>query len=142
MTGQTTATPMPEDQVNAAKDQLYIGGPFLNYQAKGNKVELLGREDLNGVNAYKLKVTNSANMESTYYIDPTTYYILKNISKVSVQGQDVETSVLFSNYQKTDFGYVLPYTTEMTLSQGFSIKSTTKKVEINKPVADSVFKAG
>ena len=142
MTGQTTAEPMTDEQYKFGKDQLDIGGPLVNYATKGNKVELVGKEDLNGINAFKIKVTTGSNVESLYFIDPTTYYVLKNVSKASISGQDMETSILYSDYKKTDFGYVMPYSMEMNLPQGFTIKSTTKKVEINKPVDENVFKAG
>jgi hypothetical protein len=140
--GQATAQPMPEDQAKAAKDQLDIGGPLLNYAAKGNKLELLGKEDFGAVkNAYKLKLVTTGNVESTYIIDPSTYYILKSTSKANLGGQEMETSILYSNYQKTDFGLVVPYNTELNLPQGFTIKSTTTKVEVNKPVDENIFKA-
>jgi hypothetical protein len=141
MMGQTTAEPMTEEQLTYGKEQLDIGGPLLNYQAKGNKVEFAGKEDVNGVSALKIKVTTKANVQSTYFIDPTTYYVIRNVSKASMNGQEMETTINFSDYKKTDFGYVIPYSTELNLPQGFTIKSTTKKVEINKPVDESVFKA-
>ena len=141
MAGQTTATAMTPDQVKAGQDQLYIGGPLFNYAEKGNKLELAGKESLNGVDAIKVKVTNKDNMESTYFIDPSTYYILKEIRKQTVSGQEMEVTRLFSNYQKTDYGYVMPFTTEMQMPQ-FTLKFTTEKVEFNKPVDESIFKGG
>lgn len=142
MVGQNSATNMPDEQVKAAQDQLYIGGPLFNYAEKGNKVELIGKEDLQGVNTLKLKVTSKGNVETLYYIDPQNYYVLKSVSKFNMGGQEVETSILYSNYQKTDYGFMVPFTTELNLPQGLTIKSTRKKVEINKPVDESVFKAG
>jgi hypothetical protein len=141
MQGQTTATPMPAEQLDALKGQIDVGGPLYNYAEKGNKVELQGKEDVNGVSAYKIKLTTPGKVENTYYIDPATYYVLKTISKANIGGQDMETSIVYSNYQKTDFGYVMPYSTEMTLPQGFTIKSSAKKVEVNKTIDENIFKA-
>src|SRR5580765_2476607 len=43
--GGTDPQAMPDEQYKAGKDQLEIGGPLYNYAAKGNKVELVGKED-------------------------------------------------------------------------------------------------
>jgi len=54
------------------------------------------------------------------------YYILKSIITQSAAGQEVEASMLFSDYQKTDFGFVLPFATEIQLPQ-ITLKTTIKK---------------
>jgi len=138
--GQTTAEAMPEDQAKAGKGQLDVGGPLFNYAAKGSKVELVGKEDVNGVSAHKLKLTTKDSAaEITYLIDPTTFYVLKAYNKTSVNGQQVETVASFSNYKKTDFGYVMPGTTELVLPQGITLNITSKKVEINKEIDPKIF---
>jgi hypothetical protein len=141
MMGQTSAEPMTEEQFNYGKEQLDIGGPLLNYAAKGHKVEFLGKEDVNGVSALKLKMTTKANVESTFFIDPSTYYVIRNVSKANLNGQEMETTVNYSDYKKTDFGFVMAYSTEVNLPQGLTVKSKTTKVEINKPVDENIFKA-
>ena len=139
MMGQTTAEAMPEDQVKSSQGQLFVGGPLMDYATKGNTVELQGRDTLSGVNAYKLKVKSKDGTESIMWLDPSTYYILKSTSKATVSGQEVETSAVFSNYKKTEYGYVMPTNTELTLPQGFALNITNKKVEINKEVDPKMF---
>lgn len=141
MSGSATAMQMPEEQLKPAQEQLYIGGPLLNYEEKGNKIELAGREDVQGANTYKIKVVTKSNIETTFFIDPASYYVLKSISKQNISGQDMQATALYSDYKKTDYGYVVPFSTELQLPQ-FTIKSSIKKVEINKPVDESIFKAG
>jgi outer membrane lipoprotein-sorting protein len=116
-----------------------VGGPLMDYASKGNTVELQGRDTLSGVNAYKLKVKSKDGTESIMWLDPSTYYILKSTSKATVSGQEVETSAVFSNYKKTEYGYVMPTNTELTLPQGFALNITNKKVEINKEVDPKMF---
>jgi hypothetical protein len=133
--GGTDPQPMPEDQYKAGKDGLDIGGPLYNYAAKGNKVELLGKED----SAYKIKETNKDSVVTTFYIDPATYYIKKSVQAGSMMGQDIEITRTPSNYKKTDFGLVVPYTIDISFGAQFSITSTVKKVEINKDVDPKIF---
>jgi len=138
MQGQTSAEPTPADQVKASQSQLDVGGPLLNYAAKGHKVELLGKDSANG-GSYKLKLTTKEGTEITYLIDPNTYYITKTVVKANVNGQDVETTMAFSKHTKTDYGYVVPFATELTLPQGFTLNITNKKVEINKDIDMTLF---
>jgi hypothetical protein len=52
---------------------------------------------------------------------------------------DVETSLVFSNYKKTDYGFVAPTNTEISMGQGFTLNLTNKKLEINKEVDMNLF---
>jgi len=139
MQGQTSPEPTPADQVKAGQTQLQVGGPLLDYAAKGSKVELVGKDTLNGVAAHKIKLTTKEGTEITFLIDPNTYYVLKTVIKANVNGQDVETSMVYSKHTKTDFGFVIPFATELTLPQGFTLSITNKKVEINKDIDMSLF---
>ena len=139
MMGQTSPEALPADQAKAAQGQLQIGGPLFDYAAKGNKVELLGKEDVNGVSAHKIKVTTKDSTESTLFVDPNTYYILKAVNKLNAGGQEGETTVTFSNYQKTSTGYVFPMAQQITLPQGITLSLTHKKVEVNKDIDPKVF---
>ena len=127
--GGSDAQPMPPEEYKAVKGQIYIGGPLFDYAAKGYKAELLPKED----SSFKIKLTSRDSIESIYFINSSTYYISKSTHKGFSQGQSVEIVVTFSNYQKTDFGYVVPFKTDLDLGQ-FQLSYTVKKVEINKEI--------
>jgi len=139
MMGQATAEAMPADQVKAGRAQLDAGGPLFNYSAKGNTVELVGKEALSGKDAFKLKLKTKDSVETFFWIDPATYYIIRSSVKTNVQGNDVETTIAFSNYKKTDYGFVMPTTTEINMSQGLTLNITNKKTEINKELDMKLF---
>jgi hypothetical protein len=139
MQGQATPEAMPADQAKMRMGQLDAGGPLFNYASKGNKVELLGKDSLNGKSAYKLKVLTKDSSENTFWIDGSTYYVIKSVTKATVNGEHVETSIQFSNYKKTDYGYVIPVNYEVTLPQGFALNITSKKTEINKDIDMKLF---
>jgi fructose-specific component phosphotransferase system IIB-like protein len=136
--GSSDPTPIPADEFKLGQDQVYIAGPLINYAAHGGKVELLGQEKVGEVNAHKLKYTNKDNAETTYYIDPATNYVVQAIRKGNAMGQEVTVTVGFSNYQKTDYGISLPYTTNIDMGQ-FALKVNAKKVEVNKAVDPAIF---
>ena len=139
MAGQSAPEAYPAEVAKMSKGQYDIVGALYNYSAKGNKVELLGNEDVNGVSCYKLKVVTPENVETIYFIDSKTYYGVKRISKINMQGQEAEAGITFSDFRKTDYGYVMPYATEIALPQGFNLTSVIKKVEINKPIDMKIF---
>ena len=138
MMGQTTPTAMPSDQLKAAQGQMQVFGPLLDYASQGNKVELVGREDVNGVSAYKIKVTTKDSLESIMFLDPNTYYTLKITSKVNAGGQETETAFNFSDYRKTDFGVVMPFSLQIVLPQ-ITININDKKIEVNKDIDPKIF---
>jgi hypothetical protein len=71
MAGAADPQPMPDDQYNQGKGQIYVGGPLYDYAAKGSKVELMGKDG----NAYKIKLTSKENTETTFLIDGTSYMV-------------------------------------------------------------------
>jgi hypothetical protein len=123
--------------VKASRTQMDVGGPLYDYAAKGNKVELVGKDTSGGGIAYKLKVT-AGTVVITYYIDAATYHINKAVSKFSAGGQDIESTASFSDYKKTDFGYTMAFTQKVELPQ-ITLNITNKKVEVNKTIDPAIF---
>jgi len=86
LAGQAAPVNMPESQVKIGQLQLDPAGPLFNYAAKGSKVELEGKEDLKGSAVYKIKLTAASGSEMIFYISDSSFYILKNVIKVSRSG--------------------------------------------------------
>ncbi|GAO41609.1 hypothetical protein [Flavihumibacter petaseus] len=139
-TGQTAAEEMPKETVAQGGDQIDAQGPLVDYKSKGHTVEFAGREDVNGVSCYKLKINYKGGKQDTWYLDPTTYYLLKSVTRLKVNGTDMEQTTTFSNYQKQADGYVVPMSINVPLGMGINADLTLSKVEYNKPVDESVFK--
>ena len=133
MAGATDAQAMPDEIYKAGKSQIYVGGALLDYAAKGNTVALVGKED----NNYKIKVTNGTS-ESNYFIDPTTYYLVKMVTKGEMMGQPIEVVTTLSDHKKTDFGIVLPYARTIDLGN-FALSGKVNKIEVNKEIDPKIF---
>jgi hypothetical protein len=134
MAGASDPTPMPEDQYNLGKGQIYVGGPLYDYAAKGSKIELMGKEGT----AYKIKLTSKENTETTFLIDSTNYMITTVLAKGKMQDQDVDITSKFSDYRKTDAGLMVPYAIDIDLGQ-FQLSVAVKKVELNKTIDPATF---
>jgi len=132
--GQTTATDIPSDQLKSSQMNLSLGGPLMDYAAKGFKVTFEGKDDTD----YKVKLTTKDGVEIIYYINNNTYFIDKAVNKLSINGQDIETTAIFSDYKKTDAGLVMPYSQEVVLPQT-TFNITNKKIEVNKDIDPAIF---
>lgn len=107
--GQTKPEPMTADDVKKAQDGLNLQSDFITYKELGKKLDFIGKDDVDGTECLKLKMTDKDGIESTYYIDPSNYYIIKETTKMVVNGKEMENSTTFGNYKKTDIGIVYPY---------------------------------
>ncbi len=134
--GSPTPSAMPDDLFKQSKGRLDPFGPLVNYAVKGNKVELQGKDG----NDYKLKVTTADGIETTLFVDGTTYYITKSISSAQMMGQTMEVTTTYSNYKKVDpVGVYFPYSYEISYGGQFSVTTTVNKIELNKTIDPSIF---
>lgn len=136
--GGSDPAAMAAEEFNSNADLVYAGDPLVNYAANGGKVELVGQEKVGDINAYKIKYTNKYNVEILYYIDPATSYIVQTSKKANAMGQEVTVNTMLSNYQKTEYGVVMPFTINIDMGQ-FAMQVNTKKVEINKTIDEKIF---
>ena len=140
MTGNSSAEIMPRAQYNLGKDQIIVGGPFINYAEKGYKVELRGTDIVANVNSYKIEFTSPDSILSVYFFDSKTFYLVRAVSQSVSMGQIVPSITNYSDFRQTD-GYTIPYKTEIYLPEGqFVNDMTVTKVELNKPVDELIFK--
>jgi len=133
--GQKTAEPMTADMVKKAQVDLDAQSPLLNYKEKGYKVSYKGKDDVDGSDAYKLELTINDSLTKTFFIDPTTYYIMREKTKSKANGKEEEGQEDFSNYQKTADGFVFPMNSNSEQGQ---VKFTI--VKVNTDMAPSLFK--
>lgn len=138
LAGQTEAQPLPEDRVKQSQGDLDIGGKLYRYKEKGSSIEMAGNESINGVNAIKVKLKDKDGKETLYFFDPTTYYILRSESVTTgPNGQDFTVTTNYSNYKKTDIGYVVAFTRVRNIGQ--EVTNNLTKVEFNKDIDPKVF---
>jgi hypothetical protein len=135
--GQTSVVALTADQVKTGQGQLQIGGPLVNYAAKGYKVELIGKDTAGG-GAYKIKMTGLPGLEATYFINAKTWLLDKEVDKVSAGGQDAEVTRTYSDYRKTDVGFVTPNSMQVVQPQ-LTLTITTTKTEVNKTIDPAIF---
>lgn len=135
--GMAAPEAMAADLVKEGADQLDLQGPLLNYAEKGHKVEFLGKEDFEGTECLKLKAMLKGGSELTIFIDPSNYYIIKQVVKSKAAGQENDQVQVFSNFQKTPEGIVFAFD-----QTGFGPGEISyKTIQVNKPIDETKFKS-
>jgi len=117
------------------------GAPFINYSEKGYKVELIGKETMDGISVYKLKLTNNANNEIDFYINANTYYLTKSVKHINTSKTPIEMTTVYSDYRKTDIGYAMPFSKTISLpllDSGGIITTVTKEI-VNSEIDPKIF---
>lgn len=137
MEGQTKAIALPDEQLKLGKEELDLQGEMLDYKEKGHTIQLMGNEDINASSCYKLKLTRKSGSEKIYFVDVKTSFIVRVVSKMSVGGQEVESVMNLSNYQKLELGIFVPFTME---NSALPAPITMSKIEVNLKIEDAVFK--
>jgi len=139
-TGKKDPELMTADDTKEAQETADIDGPLVDYKTKGNTVELLGKEKVEGTDAYKLKVTLKNGDVKTMYLDADSYLEIKEEGKRTVRGTDQETESSIADYREVN-GLMFPFAMESGVKGSpQKQKLTIEKVELNVPVDDSVFK--
>ncbi len=137
--GKTEPELMADDQAKSIKEQADIDGPLMDWQEKGHKVELLGKEDVEGTEAYKIKVDLANGDSRTIYLDSEYFIAIKQEGKTTLQGNEVEFETILSDYKEVG-GLVFPHSIESRPKgqpQGQVI--TIEEIQINPEVTDDLF---
>jgi hypothetical protein len=138
LAGQPTPVAMPPAQVKMGQLQLEAGGPLLDYASKGGKVEMLGKDNVNGSSVYKILLTTASGQQAGYYISDSSFYILKEVTKINAGGQEFDINLIKTDYRKTPDGFLMPYSTELSFP-GLTANFVAKKIEVNKDFDASIF---
>ncbi len=137
--GKKDAEPMAADDVKDLENEADIDGPLMDYKAKGNTVEYLGKDKVGGSDAYKLRVTKKNGIIDTSFIDVDTGLEVKTITKTKIHGIDTEVETTYSDFRTVD-GLVIPFAIETgTVGGTLKQKITVDKIEINPDVSDADF---
>jgi len=139
LTGSTDPQALPEEQAKNIIEQADIDGYLVDYKEKGHTVELLGKEDMEGTEVYKLKITLKDGDIRYNYLDTEYFLELKVIAKIKRQDTEIEAETFYSDYKEID-GMMIAHSFETkrggaTISQ-IAIDSIAVNVEMN----DAIFK--
>jgi outer membrane lipoprotein-sorting protein len=131
--------PLPAEDLKTISDESDFDGPLLDYKAKGNQIELAGKEMLDDKPVFRLKLTNKNGDVRSYFFDASSFLLLKWEGVRKSGGQEVPWESFFSDFHEVQ-GLKYPFRIDQG-SPGTEIKQTltTEKIEIDPQIDDSRF---
>lgn len=133
--GRSSLQPISEEELQQKLDELDIQDEFIDYAAKGSTVEFLGKDEEDGNEFYKLKMTTKNKNESVYFFDVNTSLIYKEEKTVKQQGQEMKAVTKVFDYKTIPFGIKIPHKSEQ-----MGQLLVTDKIEINPTIDENIFK--
>jgi outer membrane lipoprotein-sorting protein len=139
-TGKKDPERMAPDDLKEAQEQADFDGMLVDHKQKGHKVELVGKQKIEGTDAYKLKVTLKNGDVHYVYLDAEAFLEIKDEGKRFVRGNAVDFESTTSDYKEVN-GVMFPFTFEFgAKGQGQKAKLTVTKIEVNPKIDDARFK--
>lgn len=109
--GVPAVEPMAETDIRNIADEADFEGPFVEYKKKGNQVEYVGKEDVEGKPAYKLKLTNKNGEVRFFFFDASSGLLVKSLATVKEGDKQVAIESLFRDYRDVN-GLKYPFLVE------------------------------
>jgi hypothetical protein len=114
-------------------------GPLVDHAVKGNKIEYLGHDLVDGDDALRLRVTLKNSDILYYYLDPDTYLEIRKEIQQFVRGSVRERVVDVGSYKPVD-GVMYPFSiSEGPRNNPGAQITTIERIEVNIALPDSDF---
>lgn len=140
MSGSSSPEIVEGEEAKAIKDRGIIFGRLTTYKNDGAKIELLGKENVNNTEAYKILYTGSDGSKVNYYVSIESSLVVKVQKKVNVNGSEMDSETTFFDYRKTG-NVMMAYAmdTKVKNSPMGSQNIIIDKIEINPSVDENIF---
>ena len=131
---------MGEDDVRDLIIDSDFDGPLVNYQAKGNKVEFLGHDTIDGDDALRLKITLKTGDIIYDYLDPDTFLEIRKETQEFIRGSMKENVVEMGSYKAVN-GVMYPFSLASGPKNDPSSWQTitVEKIEVNVDLSPADF---
>jgi outer membrane lipoprotein-sorting protein len=136
---RTAPEPMTGKELSETADTADLYGLLFEHAGRGHAVELLGRETVEGRDAYKLKVTLPRGSVRWVYLDTESGLEIKVETLRTLRGKDRRVETFYRDWKKE--GGLLVAHRQETRTEGekkFHLL-TVEKVLVNPPIEDSRF---
>ena len=137
--GKKDVEPLGEEELKQIVEDSDFDGPLVHYKEKGNTVELVGTEPVEGTDAFKLKVTLKNGDVRFYFMDTDYFVPIKIETKRMIRGAERESETSLGDYKEVA-GVYMPHSFE-TGAKGSTRRAKTvfDRIEANVPLDDALF---
>ena len=136
--GKKDAEALSEDEMRGIVEDADFDEPLVNYREKGNKVELVGKDQIEGTDVYKLRVTLKSGDVRTYYMDTDYFVPIKMDETRTIRGTEQEIETTLGDYKEVA-GWFMPFSIASGLKGQDKGKINYDKIDANVVLDDSRF---
>ncbi len=139
--GRPRLLPFNRAEMDAARDGQVIDGPLIGYKEKGNEVTLEGVDQVQGHNAYRLKVTLPSGASRHVWLDTQSFLEVESDRRAHdpMGGLTGNILIYYSDYHAVN-GVQLPFTIEtVSAMRKATNRMMIDKVVLNPPLDDKIF---
>lgn len=133
---------------NMKRESRDFPDPFLNYKDKGYAIELMGKETVEGVECFKIKLTKKPQLVDGQDVDNISYYFFdtENFVPIVVESEiksgEMQGKIsrgTFSDYDEIE-GLYFPFSVSEGIKDMGSQTINFTSFELNPEVDDAIFK--
>lgn len=137
--GRKDPEKLSDDDVKPLLEDAEIDGPLVDWKAKESTLEYLGREDVDGTSAYKIKVVRKNGDVNFVYLDPDHFLEIRILTQRVRHGAQEEVEEDIGDYEKIG-GVFVPFSLEAgRKGDPDKQKIVIEKAEANLPMDDAIF---
>jgi len=138
-TGSTDPQEITGDMADNIKENIEnFNEPFIDYEKKGHKIEFTGKDELEGTEVLKLKLTLKSGKVNTIFIDAETFIELKRVNVRNPGNEEITAESLYGDYKPVD-GVMTPHSISMTANGQKAGEIIFDSVETNVKTEDGFF---
>jgi outer membrane lipoprotein-sorting protein len=128
-----------EDTRAAQESSDFIGGNLVDYKSKGNTVELVDKEDIEGIAVYKLKITKKSGSVEYDYLDVKSFLPVRTEGRRTQLGQAILYESKIADYKPVE-GVLMPFSLKQMVNGRLAMEITIDKMDANVAVDEAIFK--
>ena len=127
------------DEAKGLSEDADFEGPLVSAEEKGSRVESLGTEDVDGTQAFKLRVSLKNGDVQVVFLDPDSFLEIRRLTQRTVRGSEQVIETDFGSYTQVN-GVWIPGSIESGRKGGpRNARFALESVEANGPADDALF---
>ncbi len=138
---QFSGTPDPmvagEELTVRLRERADLDGPLVGWEGDGHTVELVAREEVDGTDAFHLKVTLSWGVVDHVYLDAEHYLPFKTVSPRSIGGVEAEITQVLGDHKQVG-ELLIPFSLQFDSPTG-RVVLEYEMIELDVELDDSLF---
>jgi hypothetical protein len=139
LTGNSGVIEPTAEELNSYKSQTLISGKLMDYKARGNKVELVGAETVEGIKTHKIKLTVGGDSSVVFYhIMDENSLILRTTEKRKIGGRELEVETFLSDFREVG-GMKFAFSQMQKAGGQVFLELVMDSIELDKPIDEKIF---